>query len=119
MTVDVDALAHNALLKTGAQVGFMIYGGGQVPYIAYQRILEQDQAFADDDGQAVEHHYRASLFAKGSYRHILATAKTELKRAGFYGISINADSYEKDTALFHVSFDFSYMTDVDDTESEV
>jgi len=120
--VDVDELVMNTLRKTGLPVAFIVYKGEEIPYIVYQRLLEHGQSFADDDNTALAYHYRASLFSKQNYRHILTTVKAELKRAGFYDITINGDMYENDTALFHCSFDFSFIQgveDTDDTESEV
>jgi len=105
----VDNLLKSTLLKLGVPVERLRFAGKVDTYITFQIINGNETAYADDDGEAYEHFYRADIYSKKNYLALLKQTKQILKAAGFYNISVNAEVYENDTGLYHVSLDFNYM----------
>lgn len=105
----VDGLLKSTLSSLGVPVERLRFTGEADTYITFQLLSGREDAYADDDGNAYEHYYGADIFTKGNYLALLQQMKRALKAAGFYGITVNAEMYEKDTELYHVSLDFYFM----------
>lgn len=105
----VDGLVKSTLLSLGAPVERLRYTGKASTFITFQLLLGREAGFADDDGTAYEHFYRADIFSKTDYIALLRRAERALKAAGFYGININPEAYEHDTGFYHVPIEFYYM----------
>ncbi|MCL2575721.1 MAG: hypothetical protein FWE33_04735 [Defluviitaleaceae bacterium] len=108
----VDAILMSTLADLGIAGGRLKFDGEADTYFTFQIISGDERAFADDDGNAYEHFYRVDLFSRKNYNTLLGNMKKALKNAGFYGISVNAEIWEKDTGYYHVSLDVYYMEDV-------
>ena len=105
----VDNLINSTLASLGVPVERLRFTGEADTYITFQLLNGQEAEHADDEEIAYEHYYRGDIFSKGNYLTLLQQMKKALKAAGFYGITVNAEMYENDTALYHVSLDFYYM----------
>jgi len=110
-TASVDSILLSTLLPLGVPVTRLRFTGKAETYITFQIISGDETGFADDDGTAYEHLYRVDLFSKRNYVQILDQMKRALKTAGFFGISVNAEQYERDTELYHASLNINYMED--------
>jgi hypothetical protein len=108
--IDVDALVQTTLETLGVPARRLTYKGDAGTYITWQRILGEDAAFADDGAEAKEHSYRADIFSKSDYAALIVGTEKALKTSGFYGVSDGPETYEKDTAFFHMPISFSYMS---------
>ena len=62
----------------------------------------RDTFFSDDEEGAQEFTYQVHVYSKTDYIDILQRLKTALKAAGFYAITIDAETYEQDTGYYHV-----------------
>ena len=105
----VDSKVKAALLLLGFPVERVFYQGNADTYIAFRLLLSRDAAFADDESTAKEYFYRADIFSKTDYVSLIKRAECVLKAAGFYGITVSAEIYEKDTGFYHVPIEFYYM----------
>lgn len=56
-----------------------------------------------------EFTYQVHVYSKTDYIDILQRLKTALKAAGFYAITIDAETYEQDTGYYHVPVEIKYM----------
>ena len=113
-TKGVDSILMSTLLSLGVPVERLRFTGKADTYITFQLLNGRGDSYADDDETAREHYYGAELYSKGNYIALLSEIRTKLKAAGFYGISISAETYERDTGFNHVSFDFYYMEDLEE-----
>ena len=106
---DVDALVKSTLESVGATVARLYYKGKAQTYITFQRINGKDEAFADDAPGAKEYYYRADVYSKTDYTALVNETEQALKSAGFYGVNDGSESYETDTAFYHMPINFRYM----------
>lgn len=106
---NVDNLLKRTLEKSGVPVERIIYSGEASQYITFQSVSSQDEEHSDDEAGALEHDYRADIFSKGNYTELLKQTRRNLKKAGFYDIETGPEFYEKDTGLYHVPLDLSFM----------
>lgn len=74
-------------------------------YLTYSLIVELPKHHADDDNGASESTWRIDLFTKTAYETLVKRIKTALKGADFYGISVEAETYETGTGYYHVSIE--------------
>ena len=65
-------------------------------------------AAADDETHGTEYTYRVDIYSKRDYIALLRRAKQALKAAGFYGLVIDPEVYEKDTGFYHVPIEAKY-----------
>ena len=84
---NVDSLLKAELEKLGVPVERLKYGGKAACFIVYQ----------------------VHVYSKTDYIDILQRLKTALKAAGFYAITIDAETYEQDTGYYHVPVEIKYM----------
>lgn len=105
----VDGLVKSTLLSLGVPVERLRYTGKASVFITFQIVIGRETGFADDDGTAYEHFYRADIYSKADYVGLLRRAERALKAAGFYGITVNAEIYENDTGFYHIPIDFYFM----------
>jgi hypothetical protein len=78
-------------------------------YITYQIIYRAGELFADDTDEAMESVWRIDLFSKDNYAALVPRITAILKSAEFYGLTVEAETYEDDTGYYHVSFDARYI----------
>ena len=105
----VDSKVKAALLLLGVPVERIFYAGDADTYITFRLLLSRDAEFSDDESTAKEYFYRADIFSKTDYVSLIKRAECVLKEAEFYGITVNAEIYEKDTGYYHVPIEFYYM----------
>lgn len=108
-STSVDALVKSTLLSLGIPVERLFYSSKAETYITFQYLYGHETAYADDDGTAYEHLYRADIFSKSDYISLLRRTLSALKSAEFYDITVGAEIYEKDTGFYHIPIDFNYM----------
>jgi hypothetical protein len=106
---DVDALVKSTLETAGVPVARLFYKGKVGTYITFQRINGRDEMFADDTAGAKEYYYRADVFSRTDYTALVDIIETALKDAGFYGVDDGSETYETDTAFFHMPINFRFM----------
>lgn len=94
---NVDSLLKAELEKLGVPVERLKYGGKAACFIVYQLVVGRDTFFSDDEEGAQEFTYQVHVYSKTDYIDILQRLKTALKAAGFYAITIDAETYEQDT----------------------
>ena len=99
---NVDSLLKAELEKLGVPVERLKYGGKAACFIVYQLVVGRDTFFSDDEESAQEFTYQVHVYSKTDYIDILQRLKTALKAAGFYAITIDAETYEQDTGYYHV-----------------
>ena len=99
---NVDSLLKAELEKLGVPVERLKYGGKAACFIVYQLVVGRDTFFSDDEEGAQEFTYQVHVYSKTDYIDILQRLKTALKAAGFYAITIDAETYEQDTGYYHV-----------------
>ena len=97
------------LEKLGVPVERLKYGGKAACFIVYQLVVGRDTFFSDDEEGAQEFTYQVHVYSKTDYIDILQRLKTALKAAGFYAITIDAETYEQDTGYYHVPVEIKYM----------
>jgi hypothetical protein len=105
----VDGLVKSTLLSLGVPVERLFYKGKAETYITFQYLHGQEAAHADDDSTAYEHSYRADIFSRSDYIALLRRVERALKSADFYGITVDAEIYEKDTGYYHIPIEFYFM----------
>lgn len=66
-------------------------------YCTFMRVLEQPAVSADDEEKATQLIWRVTLFSKGDYEATLTALKKELKAAGYYVNSIDAEQHDEET----------------------
>ena len=91
---NVDSLLKAELEKLGVPVERLKYGGKAACFIVYQLVVGRDTFFSDDEEGAQEFTYQVHVYSKTDYIDILQRLKTALKAAGFYAITIDAETYE-------------------------
>ena len=106
---NVDSLLKAELEKLGVPVERLKYGGKAACFIVYQLVVGRDTFFSDDEEGAQEFTYQVHVYSKTDYIDILQRLKTALKAAGFYAITIDAETYEQDTGYYHVPVEIKYM----------
>ena len=92
---NVDSLLKAELEKLGVPVERLKYGGKAACFIVYQLVVGRDTFFSDDEEGAQEFTYQVHVYSKTDYIDILQRLKTALKAAGFYAITIDAETYEQ------------------------
>lgn len=106
---NVDSLLKAELEKLGVPVERLKYGGKAACFIVYQLVVGRDTFFSDDEEGAQEFMYQVHVYSKTDYIDILSRLKTALKAAGFYAITIDAETYEQDTGYYHIPVEIKYM----------
>lgn len=106
---DIDSLLKMTLEGLGVPVERMVFTGNAPIFFTYQFVLGADTSFADDDSEAEEFSYRVDLYTKGDFFALLRRTKQALKAAGFYGITVDPEIYERDTGYYHVPIEMKYM----------
>ena len=106
---NVDSLLKAELEKLGVPVERLKYGGKAACFIVYQLVVGRATFFSDDEEGAQEFTYQVHVYSKTDYIDILQRLKTALKAAGFYAITIDAETYEQDTGYYHVPVEIKYM----------
>jgi len=79
-------------------------------YFTYQLILAAGTLHADDDNEATESTWAIDLYSKDDYTALVKAAVQALKAADFYGVTVEAEQYERDTEYYHISFEAKYLT---------
>lgn len=111
---NVDSLLKAELEKLGVPVERLKYGGKAACFIVYQLVVGRDTFFSDDEEGAQEFTYQVHVYSKTDYIDILQRLKTALKAAGFYAITIDAETYEQDTGYYHVPVEIKYAGEVEE-----
>ena len=106
---NVDSLLKAELEKLGVPVERLKYGGKAACFIVYQLVVGRDTFFSDDEEGAQEFTYQVHVYSKTDYIGILQRLKATLKAAGFYAITIDAETYEQDTEYYHIPVEIKYM----------
>lgn len=106
---NVDSLLKAELEKLGVPVERLKYGGRAACFIVYQLVVGRDTFFSDDEEGAQEYTYQVHIYSKSDYFVILNRLVASLKANGFYGITIDAETYEQDTGYYHVPVEIKYM----------
>lgn len=107
--MNVDSTLKAFLDTLGVPVARLKYTGRAACFIVYQLVVGRDTSFSDDEADAQEYSYQVHVYSKTDYFALLQRLVAGLKAAGFYGITINAESYEQDTGYFHVPVEIKYM----------
>lgn len=107
--MDVDSLLHSTLKGMGVPVERLKYGGRVASYITYQLAAERDDFFADDEEGATEYTYQVHIFSRKDYFPLVKALKKALKAAGFYGVQIGAEVFERDTGYYHIPAEIKFM----------
>ena len=108
----VDALVNTTLLTLTPNVERLRFTGEADTYITYQILNSEDADFAGDEGTTHDHSYRVDIFSRYDYIALLQQTKAAFKAAGFFGITVNAEMYEKDTEYYHASLDINFKEDL-------
>lgn len=106
---NVDSLLKAELDKLGVPVERLKYGGRAACFIVYQLVVGRGTFFSDDEEGAQEFTYQVHVYSKRDYLDLLQRLVAGLKAVGFYGITIDAESYEQDTGYYHIPVEIKYM----------
>lgn len=82
------------------------YKGNLIPYATYETILERGEEFADNESESEGAYLRLHVFTKENFLMMKEEIKEGLKEQGFFGITYGPETYEDDTDLYHLIFDF-------------
>ena len=82
------------------------YKGDSIPYATYETILERNEEFADNESECEGAYLRLHVFTKENFLMMKEKIKEGLKEQGFFGITYGPETYEDDTELYHLIFDF-------------
>lgn len=107
--MEAEELLTTTLEGLGYPVERLYYAGRADTYFVYQCVIAAGMAFCDDDNEAEEKTFRIDIFTRCNYSIILRRAKRALKTAGFYGITVEAELYERDTRFYHVPITAKYL----------
>lgn len=107
--MDVDSLLHSTLKGLGVPVERLKYRGKADSYITYQLAEGHGEFFSDDEEGATEYTYQVHIFSKKDYFPLVKALKKALKAAGFYGVQIGAEVFERDTGFYHIPVEIKYM----------
>ena len=108
MIDSVDALLKTTLTALCPNVARLFFKGKAKTFITYQLVISSDTAPADDEMQGTEYTYRVDIYSQRDYLALLRRTKQALKAAGFYGIVIDPEVYERDTGFFHVPIEAKF-----------
>ena len=104
----VDRLLKSTLDALCPNVARLFFRGKAGTYITYQLVSSEDMAAADDETHGTEYTYRVDIYSKRDYIALLRRVKQALKAAGFYGLVIDPEVYERDTGFYHVPIEAKY-----------
>jgi hypothetical protein len=107
--MNVDSILKALLDKLNVPVARLKYTGRADCFIVYQLVVGRGTFFSDDEEDAEEYTYQVHIYSKTDYFDLLQRLKAALKEAGFYGITIDAETFEQDTGYFHVPVEIKYM----------
>ena len=107
--MNVDSILKALLDALGVPVARLKYGGRAACFIVYQLVVGRDTFFSDDEEGAQEYTYQVHIYSKSDYFDLLQRLVAALKAAGFYGITIDTETYEQDTGYYHVPVEIKYM----------
>ena len=96
----VDRLLKSTLDALCPNVARLFFRGKAGTYITYQLVSSEDMAAADDETHGTEYTYRVDIYSKRDYIALLRRVKQALKAAGFYGLVIDPEVYERDTGFY-------------------
>lgn len=105
----VDSLLKTALLTVGVPVERIFYDGEAETFITFQIIVGTETGHADDESGATEFVYRVDIYSKTNFITIMRRTIRAVKAAGFYGVSVESETYESDTGYYHVPLEIKYM----------
>jgi len=78
-------------------------------YLTYQLIFGENSLLADDGDEGMQSVWRVYLYSRINYMDIVKKVVRALKKAGFYGVTLEAEQYERDTGYYHISFSARYL----------
>ena len=104
----VDALLNTTLEGLGYPVARLFYSGEADTFITFQIVSCRGVDAADDANTREETIYRVNIYSKGDYTSLLEGSMAALKAAGFRGITVDSETYEKDTEYYHVPIQIKY-----------
>lgn len=104
----VDTLVNTTLEELGYPVARLFYGGEADTFITFQIVSCRGVDAADDANTREETIYRVNIYSKGDYTSLLESTMAALKAAGFRGITVDSETYEKDTEYYHVPIQIKY-----------
>ena len=90
-------------------ISFMRYTGIATSYLTYYTWLEQPKDFSDDDYHSELVNGTIDIFSTGNFKSILEAVKQKLKQNGFTWTDNGPETYEDDTAYYHVPVNFYYV----------
>lgn len=99
--MSAEAVLKETLEGLGFPAERMVFNGQADTYFVFQCVISSPTAYSDDDNDAEESVFHIDLFTRRNYGETLRAAKRALKAAGFYGISVEAELYERDTGYYH------------------
>jgi hypothetical protein len=79
-------------------------------YLTYALIFGGGVAHADDNVEATETTWGIDLWSRSNYADTIQAVIHALKAAEFYGVTVEAEQYERDTGYYHISFEAKYLT---------
>ncbi len=83
------------------------YTGSEKTYITYQLLIEPVPMYADDEEEGTVVHFTVDLYTNNSaFEPLKREIRKRLRDAGFI-ISRGPETYENDTALYHIVTDCS------------
>lgn len=107
--MDVDERLKTALDALGAGVARVKYTGRANRFLTYQLVHGGGTHFSDDEAGATEYSYHVHVYSKTDYASFLRKLRAALTAAGFYGWSMDAETYEQDTGYYHITVAISYL----------
>ena len=111
-----EAAIKAALESVGVPFERLTYRGHAAAFITYQLVISSERDFYDDENEAREYTFRLDLVSRCDFVPLLRRVWRELKAGGFYGISAEAEIYEKDTRLYHIPMTAKYLESVAEAE---
>ncbi len=109
----VEALLKSTLETQGHPVERLLYTGTPIDtYITFQVMLIQSDTAADDEITSEVYLCRVDIFTKGDFTELRDNVRAALKAAGFRGITVDPEVYEKDTHFYHVPINAKYYRKV-------
>lgn len=104
----VDTLLNTTLKGLGHPVARLFYGGEADTYITFQIVSCKGVDATDDANTREETIYRVNIYSKVDYTNLLESAISAFKAAGFRGITVEPETYEKDTEFYQVPIQIKY-----------
>lgn len=111
-----EAAVKRALESVGIPCERLTYRGNAPAFAVYQLVIARERDYYDDESEGREHSFRIDIYSRSDYVSLLRRVWRALKECEFYEIGAEAETFEKDTRLYHIPMTAKYLESIAEVE---